>query len=198
MPFAGRSTAVAAMAEAQRLEIIHPDILVKEAMAEAAAWDAEEEARVAALQPPAGEETLEAEDASGANHVGAPTEDAPVEDAPVEDAPVEDATVEDAPEGEPAEDAPEGEPAEESRGGPGADVQRAELLPRRSLQKVRVELGRLEDDASVPVAGKTWWPSRLATRRWARWAATGSAPGSRRCRGPACGSSSRARQSFAR
>jgi hypothetical protein len=82
MPFAGRSTAVAAMAEAQRLEIIHPDILVKEAMAEAAAWDAEEEARVAALQPPAGEETLEDEDATGANHVGAPTEDAPVEDAP--------------------------------------------------------------------------------------------------------------------
>jgi hypothetical protein len=113
MPFAGRSTAVAAMAEAQRLEIIHPDILVKEAMAEAAAWDAEEEARVAALQPPAGEETLEDEDATGANHVGAPTEDAPVEDAP-------------------AEDAPEGEPAEESRGGPGADVQRAELLPRCS------------------------------------------------------------------
>ena len=128
MPFAGRSTAVAAMAEAQRLEIIHPDILVKEAMAEAAAWDAEEEARVAALQPPAGEETLEAEDATGANHVGAPTEDAPVEDAPTEDAPAEDAPAEDAP----AEDAPEGEPAEESRGGPGADVQRAELLPRCS------------------------------------------------------------------
>jgi hypothetical protein len=42
---------------------------------------------------------------------------------PTEDAPVEDA---------PAEDAPEGEPAEESRGGPGADVQRAELLPRCS------------------------------------------------------------------
>ena len=91
MPFAGKSTAVAAIAEAQRLEIIHPDILVKEAMAEAAAWDAEEEARVAASQPPAGEETLDAEDATGANPVGAPTEDAPAEDAPAEDAPAEDA-----------------------------------------------------------------------------------------------------------
>ena len=87
MPFAGKSTAVAAIAEAQRLEIIHPDILVKEAMAEAAAWDAEEEARVAASQPPAEEETLDAEDATGANPVGAPTEDAPAEDAPAEDAP---------------------------------------------------------------------------------------------------------------
>ena len=51
MPFAGKSTAVAAIAEAQRLQIINPDILVKEAMAEAAAWNAEEEARVAASQP---------------------------------------------------------------------------------------------------------------------------------------------------
>ena len=114
MPFAGKSTAVAAIAEAQRLEIIHPDILVKEAMAEAAAWDAEEEARVAALQPPAGEETLDAEDATGANPVGAPTEDAPAEDAPAEDAPAEDAPAEDAP----AEAAPEGEPAEESPAAP--------------------------------------------------------------------------------
>ena len=76
-PFAGKSTAVAAIAEAQRLQIINPDILVKEAMAEAAAWDAEEEARVAASRKTddddtAGDDT--AGDGSAVNPAGAPAE----------------------------------------------------------------------------------------------------------------------------
>ena len=74
MPFAGKSTAVAAIAEAQRLQIINPDILVKEAMAEAAAWDAEEEARVAASRPADDADTAVDADGSGVNPVGTPAE----------------------------------------------------------------------------------------------------------------------------
>ena len=76
MPFAGKSTAVAAIAEAQRLQIINPDILVKEAMAEAAAWNAEEEARVAASQPADDADTAVDADGSGVNPVGRPPREA--------------------------------------------------------------------------------------------------------------------------
>mmetsp|Transcript_23743 Transcript_23743/g.58199 ORF Transcript_23743/g.58199 Transcript_23743/m.58199 type:complete len:773 (+) Transcript_23743:84-2402(+) len=92
MPFAGKSTLVAALAEAHGLAVVSPEVVVKEAVAASAAWDAAESERTMRVARATPIDECEAGDAiaiaiatmaDGAPPIGAPV----VAAAPVSPAP---------------------------------------------------------------------------------------------------------------